>query len=48
VPIIPPHEILPGAMDVDMEWNRLGRCLYMTRLLYTCILDHSALCTSAE
>uniref|UniRef100_K3WQ07 Uncharacterized protein n=1 Tax=Globisporangium ultimum (strain ATCC 200006 / CBS 805.95 / DAOM BR144) TaxID=431595 RepID=K3WQ07_GLOUD len=23
VPIIPPHEILPGAMDVDMEWNRL-------------------------
>ncbi|KAF1332229.1 hypothetical protein FI667_g3850, partial [Globisporangium splendens] len=23
VPIIPPHENLPGAMDVDMEWNRL-------------------------
>lgn len=26
VPIIPPHEVLSGAMDVDMECSRLGRC----------------------
>lgn len=24
VPIIPPHEIMPGAMDVDMDRSRLG------------------------
>lgn len=29
VPIIPPHEILPGTMDVDMDRSRLGTSMYL-------------------